>query len=76
MHLSPAIFKAYDIRGVVPETVNETVARGLGRAFGTAAMDAGERRVAVGRDGRLSGSKLSTALRLTFNPVRMLPYHL
>ena len=64
MHLSPAIFKAYDIRGVVPETVNEAVARGLGRAFGTAAMDAGERRVVVGRDGRLSGSKLSTALIL------------
>ena len=62
--LSPAIFKAYDIRGVVPETVNEEVARCLGRAFGTAAVQAGERSVAVGRDGRLSGSKLSTALIL------------
>ncbi|MGP1683076.1 MAG: phosphomannomutase/phosphoglucomutase, partial [Giesbergeria sp.] len=64
MHLSPAIFKAYDIRGVVPETVNTEVARCLGRAFGTAAVQAGERTVAVGRDGRLSGAALSTALIL------------
>jgi len=62
--LSPAIFKAYDIRGVVPDTVNAEVARCLGRAFGTAAVRAGERTVAVGRDGRLSGAQLSTALIL------------
>ena len=62
--LSPAIFKAYDIRGVVPSTVNEGVARALGRAFGTAAVLAGERTVAVGRDGRLSGPGLANALIL------------
>ncbi len=62
--LSPAIFKAYDIRGVVPDTVNTGVARALGRAFGTAAVQAGERKVAVGRDGRLSGATLSNALIL------------
>jgi phosphomannomutase len=54
MKNSPFIFKAYDIRGVVPSTVNESVAEGLGRAFGTAALKQGERTVAVGRDGRLS----------------------
>jgi len=59
---TPAIFKAYDIRGIVPSTLNEDVARGLGRAFGTAAQAEGQTVVAVGRDGRLSGPSLSAAL--------------
>lgn len=58
----PAIFKAYDIRGIVPSTLNEDVARNLGRAFGMAALAQGEQQVAVGRDGRLSGPALSAAL--------------
>ncbi len=62
MQLSPTIFKAYDIRGVVPATIDETVAQGLGRAFGTVALAEGQARVAVGRDGRLSGAALSAAL--------------
>jgi phosphomannomutase len=62
MTLSPSIFKAYDIRGTVPSTVNEDMAHALGLAFGAAALRAGERTVAVGRDGRLSGPALSTAL--------------
>ncbi len=62
MQPTPAIFKAYDIRGIVPSTLNEDVARGLGRAFGTAARAEGQSVVAVGRDGRLSGPSLSAAL--------------
>ncbi len=62
MQVAASIFKAYDIRGIVPATLNETVAEALGRAFGTAARQAGETRVAVGRDGRLSGPALSAAL--------------
>ena len=62
MKAHPSIFKAYDIRGVVPSTLDELVAFGLGRAFGTAALKAGESTVAVGRDGRLSGPMLSSAL--------------
>ena len=62
MHASPAIFKAYDIRGIVPTTLNEDLALGLGRAFGTALQAEGQRTVAVGRDGRLSGPALSAAL--------------
>ena len=38
MTISPSIFKAYDIRGIVPATVNEDVACKLGRAFGTVAL--------------------------------------
>lgn len=62
MQPTPAIFKAYDIRGIVPSTLDEDVARGLGRAFGTAARAEGQATVAVGRDGRLSGPALSAAL--------------
>ncbi|TBR72403.1 MAG: phosphomannomutase/phosphoglucomutase, partial [Nevskiaceae bacterium] len=62
MQLAPSIFKAYDIRGVVPSTLNPEVAEALGRAFGTVALAQGERVVAVGRDGRLSGPSLAAAL--------------
>ncbi|MDP3605501.1 MAG: phosphomannomutase/phosphoglucomutase [Polaromonas sp.] len=62
MQVNPSIFKAYDIRGVVPATVNESVAEALGRAFGASALTLGETVVAVGRDGRVSGPALSAAL--------------
>ncbi|MDO8386267.1 MAG: phosphomannomutase/phosphoglucomutase, partial [Polaromonas sp.] len=62
MQVNPSIFKAYDIRGVVPSTVNESVAEALGLAFGTRARALGETVVAVGRDGRVSGPALSAAL--------------
>jgi len=62
MHIDPTIFKAYDIRGIVGKNVDETFAEHLGRAFGSAALAAGEKAVAVGRDGRLSGPKLAAAL--------------
>ena len=62
MQVTPSIFKAYDIRGIVPTTVTEQVAEGIGKAFGTIALAQGETKVAVGRDGRLSGPSLSNAL--------------
>jgi phosphomannomutase len=62
MQLSPSIFKAYDVRGIVPSTLSEEVAEALGRAFGTLARREGEQSVAVGRDGRLSGPSLAAAL--------------
>jgi len=62
MQVDASIFKAYDIRGIVPITVTEAVAEGIGKAFGTVALAQGETRVAVGRDGRLSGPALSAAL--------------
>ena len=63
MEVNRAIFKAYDIRGVVGTSVTEAFAELLGRAFGTEALHAGERAVAVGRDGRLSGQALVAALK-------------
>ncbi|MBK9655313.1 MAG: phosphomannomutase/phosphoglucomutase [Rhodanobacteraceae bacterium] len=62
MQVHASIFKAYDIRGVVGQTISDEFAEHLGRAFGTEALKLGERSVAVGRDGRLSGPSLSGAL--------------
>jgi phosphomannomutase len=56
-------FKAYDIRGIVGQTIDESFAEHLGRAFGSAALAAGEKAVAVGRDGRVSGPALIAALK-------------
>jgi phosphomannomutase len=62
MKPNATIFKAYDIRGIVGSTIDEDFAEHLGRAFGSEAVAAGERAVAVGRDGRLSGPGLAGAL--------------
>jgi phosphomannomutase len=62
MQVASSIFKAYDIRGIVPATVTEQVAEGIGKAFGTIARLEGETSVSVGRDGRLSGPSLAAAL--------------
>ncbi|WP_233575543.1 phosphomannomutase/phosphoglucomutase [Noviherbaspirillum saxi] len=62
VNLSPSIFKAYDIRGIVGKTLDIGVARKIGEAFGTAARVKGEQAVVIGRDGRLSGPELSAAL--------------
>ena len=55
----PACFKAYDIRGRVPDELNPQLARDIGRAF--AALFAA-RKVAVGCDIRLSSASLTEAL--------------
>jgi phosphomannomutase len=62
MQITASAFKAYDIRGIVPSSLHEDFALGLGRAFGTMALREGQKAVAVGRDGRLSGPALSAAL--------------
>ena len=62
MKVAASIFKAYDIRGVVGQTIDEAFAEQLGRAFGSEALIAGEKAVAVGRDGRVSGPALVAAL--------------
>ena len=35
MHVNPSIFKAYDIRGIYPDDLNEAIAYAVGRAFVT-----------------------------------------
>lgn len=58
----PSILRAYDIRGIVGETLSAADARAIGRAFGTMVRHGGGRTVAVGRDGRLSSPDMEAAL--------------
>ena len=63
MVVSNSIFKAYDIRGIVEDELTPDVVRAIGRAIGSESIDKGERGVAVGRDGRLSGMMLMDSLK-------------
>jgi phosphomannomutase len=58
----PSILRAYDIRGVVGETLTAGDARALGRAFATVVRESGGTRVALGYDGRLHSPELAEAL--------------
>jgi len=49
------IFRAYDIRGVVGQTLSVDVARQIGQSIGTVMQEKGLADIVVGRDGRLSG---------------------
>jgi phosphomannomutase/phosphoglucomutase len=60
--LVPSIFKAYDIRGVVGDTLTEESVFVIGRALASTALDQGLRSFVVGRDGRISGPSLVAAL--------------
>ena len=55
----PDCFKAYDIRGRVPEDLDADLAHRIGRAF---AARTGARRVCVGRDVRTSSEELCAAV--------------
>jgi phosphomannomutase/phosphoglucomutase len=57
-----SIFRAYDIRGVVGSTLSPGIARQIGLAIGSAALDRGQQTVVIGRDGRLSGPQMLDAL--------------
>jgi phosphomannomutase len=60
--LSPAILREYDVRGTVGRNLGTPDATAIGRSFATRVRAAGGRRVAVGRDGRLSSPELEAAL--------------
>lgn len=60
--LSPTLFKAYDIRGIVGKTLTPEVAFVLGRSIGSEALARSQGTLVVGRDGRLSSPALAAAL--------------
>ena len=60
--LPAEIFKAYDIRGIVDKSLTADVVRQIGHALGSLAVEQGQKAIAVGRDGRLSGPELAGAL--------------
>ena len=62
MQIAPEIFKAYDIRGIVGQSLTPQSVELIGRAIGSEALQQGNQAVVVGRDGRLSGTDMRNAL--------------
>ncbi len=64
-HLVAAVFKAYDVRGLVPQQIDAGLARATGNAFVQVVLDGpdgpGGRRVVVGHDMRQSSPGLAEA---------------
>lgn len=60
------IFKAYDIRGIVGKTLTDEAAYLIGKAIAAKAAEKGITRIALGRDGRLSGPELMEHIRRGF----------
>jgi phosphomannomutase/phosphoglucomutase len=56
------IFRAYDIRGLVPEELDEDLVIRIGRAIGTLAGESGQQALIVGCDGRLSSPAIKNQL--------------
>ncbi|TCT10983.1 phosphomannomutase/phosphoglucomutase [Paralcaligenes ureilyticus] len=63
LSLPAAVFKAYDIRGTVPEQLNSAFAHGLGLALAQQARAQNIPALVVGYDGRLSSPELAHALQ-------------
>ncbi|MGE4480450.1 phosphoglucomutase/phosphomannomutase PgmG [Acidocella sp.] len=59
---SASSLREYDIRGIVGQTLGEADAFAIGRVFGSIVAETGGKKVAVGRDGRLSSPMLAQAL--------------
>ncbi|SCZ61981.1 phosphomannomutase/phosphoglucomutase [Thiohalomonas denitrificans] len=62
LELPETIFRTYDVRGVVGEGFDVPQVEAIGRALGSEARERGATRIALGRDGRLSGPRLMDAM--------------
>jgi len=60
--ISRSIFKAYDIRGIVGQTLDAEIVHDIGRAIASEAALQGQSAFVIGRDGRLSGPDFLAAL--------------
>ena len=56
------IFKAYDIRGIVNQTLTADIVEKIGQALGSEALARKQTDIVIGRDGRHSGPELTAAL--------------
>jgi phosphomannomutase len=68
VELNPGIFKAYDIRGIYGEELDEGTAYDIGRSFvrvlaGLREKQARELRIGLGRDMRLTAPKMAAGVR-------------
>lgn len=56
------VFRAYDVRGIAPDPLGPELVHAVGWSIAREARALGETRIAVGRDGRLTGARLRDAL--------------
>jgi len=56
------IFRAYDIRGIVDQTLTQDIVYKIGQAIGSEAKDKDIKKIVIARDGRLSSPKLAGSL--------------
>lgn len=56
--IEESIFREYDIRGIVPEQINEFSIKAIASAIARKCSDERVNELALGRDGRLSGEKI------------------
>ncbi len=60
--IDKSIFREYDIRGIVPEQINEYSIKAIASAISAKCHDEEVDELALGRDGRLSGSEILNSL--------------
>lgn len=60
--IDSSIFKAYDIRGIIDESLTEESVYKIGKAIGSEALEQNQNNICVGYDGRLSSPKISKIL--------------
>jgi phosphomannomutase/phosphoglucomutase len=62
VEVSETIFRAYDIRGIVGETLTSDIVQVIGRSIGSEAIERGVKSICIGFDGRHSSPELADAL--------------
>ena len=62
MEISKSIFRDYDIRGIYPDQINESVIQKIAKAISLKCFNEGVSEICIARDGRLSGEELLSAL--------------
>ena len=60
--IPPEVFRAYDVRGIAPDPLSPALVHAVGWSIAREAKELGETRVAIGRDGRLTGPHFRDAL--------------
>ncbi len=73
MEIKEKIFKAYDIRGIYPEEINESVAYKIGEAFSEIY---GKKEIVVGHDARKTSPKLTEEIMKAIENSGLNPVHI
>ncbi|MFL2555818.1 MAG: hypothetical protein ACJ0Q4_03065, partial [Gammaproteobacteria bacterium] len=58
LDFDPVIFRAYDIRGIFGKELTVEIVYEIAKAIGTMVNDNGQKKIVVGRDGRISSPEL------------------